>query len=135
MLATVFLVAAHAAVVHPLLNPRAEAWAHSPLASDDRLVFHPWSVQVVHPSASPSAERDRLYVQYRKWLTAQGYVPVHRDHKAPWQRVRWQRFENEDRAVDLEVRRNKKLDAWSVWLVPRGHAAKRYVAFVPPSSE
>ena len=133
MLATALAFATQAAAVHPLLDPRAEGWARAPLAETDRLLLHPWSVQVVHPSPSPSAERDRLYVQYRKWLTEQGYVPVHRDHKAPWQRVRWQRFENEDGAVDLEVRRNKKLDAWSVWLVPRGDVAKRYAEFVPPS--
>jgi hypothetical protein len=132
MLATALVFAVQAAGVHPLLDPRAEAWTRAPLAAADRLQLHPWALQVVHPSPSPSAERDRLYVQYSKWLTAQGYIPVHRDHKAPWQRVRWQPFENEQGAVDLEVRRNKKLDAWSVWLVPRGNVAKQYAEFAPP---
>ena len=132
MLATALVFAAQAAAVHPL-NPRAEAWLHSPLAEGDKVRFHPWAVQVLHPSPSPSAERDRLYVQYSKWLTTEGYIPVHRDHKMPWQRVRWQRFENEEGAVDLEVRRNKKLDAWSVWVIPRGNMAKQYEPFVPPA--
>jgi hypothetical protein len=133
MLATALVLAVQAADVHPLVNPRAEAWSHSPLIDGDHVLFHPWSVQIVHPSPSPRAERDRLFVQYSKWLTAQGYIPVHRDHKAPWQRLRWQRFENEEGAVDLDVRRNKKLDAWSVWVVPRGNVAKRYEPFVPAS--
>jgi hypothetical protein len=132
MLATALVLAVQAADVHPLVNPRAEAWARAPLAEADRLLVHPWAVQVVHPSPPPSSERDRLYVQYSKWLTSQGYIPVHRDHKAPWQRVRWQRFENEEGALDLEVRRNRKLDAWSVWVVPRGNAAKKYAPYVPP---
>lgn len=79
-------------------------------------------VEAHHAGPDTAAARDTLWTEYSAWLGDMGFVPARTAHAAPWNHVRWQRFEHDGDDVELQIRRPAGAEDWLVMLVPKGAA-------------
>lgn len=112
---------ANAAWCSPAQALISDARAHAgPIASAFDVQVNEGGLQALHAADGAVQERDRLWVLYADWLEEIGFRVARRGHAAPWQRVRWQRFESIDGPVELQVRRRAGDGAWMALVIPRG---------------
>lgn len=101
------------------LLPLALASAPSPLDSATSVHAQGGVLNAWHATDLDVATRDRLWDDYVAWAATQGYAPSRKRQQMPWQKVRWQRFERGDEAVELQIRRKKQAGGWWVQVIPK----------------
>ncbi|MES2638784.1 MAG: hypothetical protein V4850_04860 [Myxococcota bacterium] len=102
-----------------LSDPPAVAAGVPPFADGATVRVRGCGIEAEHATVNTVAERDRLWTSYVAWLERMGFTAARSEHEAPWNEVRWQRFERDGRAVELQVRRPGHSDSWMVMLVPK----------------